>query len=112
MRQGLEDNVFNLTVKVLHFSHQLRLFLLVNKSLLDRKNMTIKTVERSNHMNSHLGLVPGAGFEPATSGHRALGHRCSPDYESGALARLGYPGLIFFSCRLKHMANYLSFSTA
>ena len=22
----------------------------------------------------------------------ALGHSCSPDYESGALARLGYPG--------------------
>ena len=95
MRQGLEDDVFNLTVKVLHFSHQLRIFLLVNKSLLDRKNMTTKIIERSGHMNSHLGLVPGAGFEPATSGHRAFGHRCSPDYESGALARLGYPGLIF-----------------
>ena len=36
-------------------------------------------------------LVPGAGFEPATSG-LGVWHPCSPDYESGALARLGYPG--------------------
>ena len=39
-------------------------------------------------------MVPGAGFEPATSGHRAFGPSCSPDYESGALARLGYPGTL------------------
>ncbi|MCX8151400.1 MAG: integrase, partial [Candidatus Bathyarchaeota archaeon] len=25
--------------------------------------------------------VPGAGFEPATSGHMGVGHHCSPDYE-------------------------------
>lgn len=38
-------------------------------------------------------LVPGAGFEPATSGQLgAYAPLCSPDYESGALARLGYPG--------------------
>jgi hypothetical protein len=45
----------------------------------------------------NIVVVPGAGFEPATSGQRAFGHRCSPDYESGALARLGYPGCIDFS---------------
>jgi hypothetical protein len=47
-------------------------------------------------------VVPGAGFEPATSGHRAFGHHlCSPDYESGALARLGFPGnacFVVLSC--------------
>jgi hypothetical protein len=43
-------------------------------------------------------VVPGAGFslyfsfEPATSGFKALAPFDSPDYESGALARLGYPG--------------------
>ena len=39
-------------------------------------------------------MVPGAGFEPATSG---LGYwrPCSPDYESGAHSRLGYPGYYF-----------------
>ena len=59
--------------------------------------MTTKAKESSRFMSEHhlKRLVPGAGFEPATSGHRAFGHRCSPDYESGALARLGYPGLIF-----------------
>ena len=42
-------------------------------------------------------LVPGAGFEPATSGHQALllPRSCSPDYESGAQTRLGYPGPSF-----------------
>ncbi len=35
-------------------------------------------------------LVPGAGFELATSGHGPI--NCSPDYESGAQTRLGYPG--------------------
>ena len=42
-------------------------------------------------------VVPGAGFEPATSGHWAplCPVYCSPDYESGALARLGYPGGVF-----------------
>ena len=39
-----------------------------------------------------LGVVPGAGFEPATSGPLGVCPFCSPDYESGALARLGYPG--------------------
>ncbi len=45
-------------------------------------------------MNNVPVLVPGAGFEPATSGHSdaILPRFCSPDYESGALARLGYPG--------------------
>ena len=42
------------------------------------------------------GVVPGTGFEPATSGHLKLGD-CSPDHESGAIARLGYPGIVFFS---------------
>jgi hypothetical protein len=42
--------------------------------------------------NRNRLVVPGAGFEPATSGHWAFGLYCSPDYESGALARLGYPG--------------------
>ena len=38
-------------------------------------------------------LVPGAGFEPATSGQLgANAPSCSPDYESGAQTRLGYPG--------------------
>ena len=40
-------------------------------------------------------VVPGARFEHATFGHRALAPFCSPDYESGALARLGYPGTHF-----------------
>ena len=59
--------------------------------------MTIKAMESIRFRSEHnlKRLVPGAGFEPATSGHRAFGHRCSPDYESGALARLGYPGMIF-----------------
>ena len=35
--------------------------------------------------------VPGAGFEPATSGPFLLVWS-SPDYESGAQTRLGYPG--------------------
>ena len=39
------------------------------------------------------GVVPGTGFEPATSGHLKLGD-CSPDHESGAIARLGYPGTV------------------
>ena len=41
----------------------------------------------------------GAGFEPATSGHQAptCPVLCSPDYESGALARLGYPGFAALS---------------
>ena len=34
--------------------------------------------------------VPGAGFEPATSG--PFSFWSSPDYESGAQTRLGYPG--------------------
>ena len=42
-------------------------------------------------------LVPGAGFEPATSGLEAFGPFRSPDYESGALARLGYPGFVSLS---------------
>ena len=37
-------------------------------------------------------LVPGARFEHATFGQGRLALTCSPDYESGALARLGYPG--------------------
>ena len=35
--------------------------------------------------------MPGAGFEPATSGP-FLFFWSSPDYESGAQTRLGYPG--------------------
>ena len=38
-------------------------------------------------------MVPGAGFELATSGHGPV--NCSPDYESGAQTRLGYPGRYF-----------------
>jgi hypothetical protein len=41
-------------------------------------------------------VVPGAGFEPATSGCRTLAPLQTPDYESGALARLGYPGTSCF----------------
>ena len=44
-------------------------------------------------------LVPGAGFEPATSG-RTIAPLRSPDYESGAQARLGYPGSCFKICFL------------
>ena len=36
--------------------------------------------------------MPGTGFEPATSGVERLA-LSTPDYESGALARLGYPGI-------------------
>ena len=39
----------------------------------------------------------GAGFEPATSGLEAFGPSCSPDYEPGALSRLGYPGIVSLS---------------
>ena len=42
--------------------------------------------------NNKIKRVPGAGFEPATSGPRARPLKGSPDYESGALTRLGYPG--------------------
>ena len=42
-------------------------------------------------------LVPGAGFEPATSGQLgANAPLCSPDYESGAQTKLGYPGFRFY----------------
>ena len=41
-------------------------------------------------------MVPGAGFEPATSGQLGVYPvSCSPDYESGAQTRLGYPGSWF-----------------
>ena len=41
-------------------------------------------------------LVPGAGFEPATSGQLGVCPvSCSPDYESGAQTKLGYPGSFF-----------------
>ena len=41
-------------------------------------------------------LVPGAGFEPATSGRTiAPLYIRSPDYESGAQTKLGYPGYDF-----------------
>ena len=46
-------------------------------------------------------MVPGAGFEPATSGLWAFGPFCSPDYESGAQTRLGYPGFFLFNLLLQ-----------
>ena len=41
--------------------------------------------------------MPGAGVEPATSGHLFILGDCSPDHESGAITRLGYPGFFFFA---------------
>jgi hypothetical protein len=59
----------------------------------------------SSCVRSFKNLVPGAGFELATSGHGPIVF-CSPDYESGAQTRLGYPGYTQYITQ--HKFNYLS----
>jgi hypothetical protein len=55
---------------------------------------------RARENNASLeGVLPeevfgaGDGIRARDLWTWALGHLCSPDYESGALARLGYPGI-------------------
>jgi hypothetical protein len=43
-----------------------------------------------------LGWCRGWDSSPRLLGTYFLGD-CSPDHESGAIARLGYPGIVFFS---------------
>ena len=56
--------------------------------------------------------MPGAGFEPATSGQLgANAPFCSPDYESGAQTRLGYPGCFFrISSVFMFSRSFISFA--
>ena len=61
----------------------------------ERKTTTVEENPYLRQKARQKLLVPGARFEHATFGHRALAPFCSPDYESGALARLGYPGTQF-----------------
>ncbi len=53
----------------------------------------------------------GGGIRARDFWTQGVGHRCSPDYESGALARLGYPGIILINLPLSPAANYSGFST-
>ena len=77
----------------------------------EKRIRTHGNFERGIASGEATRVVPGAGFEPATSGLKACAPVCSPDYESGALARLGYPGFcaIRFIAIFEANSHYLSF---
>ena len=60
---------------------------------------------------TYLLVGAGGGIRARDFWTQGVGHRCSPDYESGALARLGYPGITTSKLPFLPAAYYFGFST-